>query len=57
MSIEPEPLLLWSVHRPERPEAIRADVTRDNQQIALRDVSKVAVLIAERDNPHLVPPH
>jgi hypothetical protein len=54
LSIEPGSLLLGSVHRQERPTAIRADVSRDNQQIALWDERKVTVLIAERDNPHLV---
>jgi hypothetical protein len=52
MSVEPGSLLLGSVHRAERPEAIRADVTRDNQKIALRNNRKEAVLIAERNNPH-----
>jgi hypothetical protein len=54
MSIEPRPLLVRSVHRQEGSEPIRADVTRDDQHIARRDGRKVTVLIAERDNPHLV---
>jgi hypothetical protein len=53
-AIEPGFLLSRIVHRVRRPEAIRADITGDDQQITRRDLGKVTVLIAESDNPHPV---
>jgi hypothetical protein len=42
------------VHRQKRTEAIWAHIASDDQQIARRNLWQVPVLIAERDNPHLV---
>ena len=55
-SIEPGLLLLRGVHRQKGPEAIRAHIAGDDQEIARWDFREEAVLIAERDNPHVVTP-
>jgi hypothetical protein len=40
--------------RHKRSEAVRTDVTRHDQEIALRDVWQKPVLIAERNDAHMV---
>jgi hypothetical protein len=51
-SIEPCLLLLRVVHRHERSEPVRANVTGDDQEIAWRDLRQEPVLVAEGNNSH-----
>jgi hypothetical protein len=52
--IKPGLLLIGVVPRHERPEAVRTDVARHDQEIALRDVWQEPVLIAKRNDAHMV---
>ncbi len=54
MLIEPGLLLMRIVPRHERSEPVRADVARHDQEIASRDRRQKPVLIAQRDDPHVV---
>jgi hypothetical protein len=50
--VKPRLLLIRVVDSHERPEAVRADVACDDEEIARGNVGQEGVLIAERNDSH-----
>jgi hypothetical protein len=50
--VKPRLLLIWGVHRHERPETVRTHIASHDQEMAWRDIRQEPVLIAEGNNSH-----